>query len=172
MKREEEVYEILKTRVLDSPEFKKRIDDFSKFILENFKANIDKLNSRINELEESMISKTDNVNQLSVENARLSKSNRDLAADNNKLSTENIKLGLQVQGLTKDLDTLMSETKSLKTKFLEASKERDALKIKTDKTDSVIETLKEEKIKLQNDVSAKVVELNDYKTHIDRRQLK
>ena len=162
MEKEEEIYETLKNQLLGSPEFKKTFDDFSKFILENFKSNIDKLNSRMNELEENLNSRTDNVSQLSTENSRLSKTNRDLSAENNKLSAENIKLGLQVQSLTKELESLNSDITSYKTKLLEINKERDALKIKTEKSDSIISALQDEKNKLQNDLSSRVVEINDY----------
>lgn len=167
MKSEADDYESITTQVLSSPEFKKSFDDFSKFILENFKVNVDKLNSRMNELEENLNSRTDNVNQLSTENTRLSKTNRDLSVENNKLSAENIKLGLQVQSLTKELDSLKSEMTFFKTKFSEASKERDDLKMKTNKTDSIIATLQEEKNQLQNDMASRVVELNEYKKRFE-----
>ena len=88
MKSEEETFELLKSQVLNSPEFKKTFDDFSNFILDNFKSQVDKLNSRINELEENMNSSSDNVNQMTAENARLSKTNRELLAENNKLYSQ------------------------------------------------------------------------------------
>lgn len=167
MKNETEGYESIITQVLNSPEFIKRFDDFSKFILENFKNKVDQLKSRIDGLEENLNSRTDNVSQLSTENIRLSKTNRELSDENNKLSAKNIELGVQVQSLTKELDFLKSKITSLETKFLEASKERDDLKMKTDKTDSIIANLQEEKNQLQNDMKSRVVELNNYKKRFE-----
>lgn len=167
MKSEEETFELLKSQVLNSPEFKKTFDDFSNFILDNFKSQVDKLNSRINELEENMNSSSDNVNQMTAENARLSKTNRELLAENNKLSNENVKLGLQHQNLINEMDKLKHELLSIKTMYSDITKERDFLKNKTDKSDSIIESLQIEKSKLEEEKSTKVAELNTYKNKFE-----
>lgn len=167
MKSEEETFELLKNQVLNSPEFKKTFDDFSNFILDNFKLHVDKLNSRINELEENMNSSSDNVNQMTAENARLSKANRELLAENNNLSNENVRLGLQHQNLTNEMDKLKHELLSIKTMYSEITKERDLLKNKTDKSDSIIESLQIEKRKLEEEKSTKVAELDTYKNKFE-----
>lgn len=167
MKSEEETFELLKSQVLNSPEFKKTFDDFSNFILDNFKSQVDKLNSRINELEENMNSSSDNVNQMTAENARLSKTNRELLAENNKLSNENVKLGLQHQNLINEMDKLKHELLSIKTMYSDITKQRDFLKNKTDKSDSIIESLQIEKSKLEEEKSIKVAELDTYKNKFE-----
>ena len=167
MATEEEVYETIKSRVLNSPEFDKRFKDFSEFILQNFKSNVDKLNLKIKSLEENLNSSSDNLNQVSTENARLSKANRDLATENNKLSNDNVKLGLEKQNLVDNLTLLKNELNSLKETVVAFKKENEELTKKTSKSDAIIEDLQTKQDKIKVELSEKLSELEGYKQRYD-----
>lgn len=167
MATEAEVFESWKNKILSSPEFNKRFDDLTVFILENFKSKIDAQNKKLKELEENINSSSDNVNQVSTENARLSKANRDLSSENTKLSNENVKLGLEKQSLTNNLTSLEDEMKSEKKKIKELKERNEELEKKVTKSDSIIENLQSEQKRTNESLTDVTNKLSEYKQKYD-----